>query len=168
MTICDALSERMPEVARGEAHWDAAALAHLAACRECAAEWRVVSAAVALGRAAPLIDPEEVGRVVLRRLAASGGRRRRARRWLGALVGLAAAAAIVLVLRSPAAPVEGRPDVPPTPVFLPELDSLSALQLESVLGSIDRPLGTVRTLDAPGLSGLSDDQLADVLQSMEG
>lgn len=165
MTICEELSERMPAVARGEAHWDATALAHLAVCRECAAEWRVVSAVAALGRAAPAIDPEAVGRLVLRRLAASGGRRRRARRWLGAVTGLAAAAAIVLMLWSPTRRVVSEPEAP---VFLPELDSLTAVQLESVLGSVDRPLGTVRTLDAPGLSGLSDDQLADVLQSMEG
>lgn len=168
MTICDELSERMPAVARGAAHWDAPALAHLPVCRECGAEWRVVSAAAALGRAASTIDPEEVGRAVLRRLAASGGRRRRARRWLIAVTGLAAAAVIALMFWTPARPVGGEPDGLPAPVFLPELDSLTAVQLESVLGSVDRPLGTVRTLDATGLSGLSDDQLADVLQSMEG
>lgn len=167
MTTCEALAEQMPAVARGEARWDPAALDHLASCPACAAEWRVVVAAVELGRATPAIDAERVGRVVLRRLASAGDRSHRIRRRLGAVAGIAAAA-IALLLWSPRRPAPGGPDAPVAPIFLPELDSLTAVQLESVLGAVDPPFGAVRTFDAPDLNGLSNDQLSDVLHALEG
>ncbi|MGH7590812.1 MAG: hypothetical protein ACREOE_08705 [Gemmatimonadales bacterium] len=168
MTRCEELAERMPGVARGEAAWDAGALAHLATCPECAAEWRVLVATIGVGRSAPDVDPEEVARAVVARLGATRHRSTSTRRWLGGMAVVAAAAAVTVMLW-PRSPSGGAgPDAMSAPVFLPELDSLSTSQLESVLGALDAPLGSVRTLDAPDLSGLSDDQLSAVLQSMEG
>ncbi|MGH7531716.1 MAG: zf-HC2 domain-containing protein [Gemmatimonadales bacterium] len=168
MTPCEELTERMPAVARGEATWDAGALAHLATCPDCAAEWRVLSATIAVGRSTPDMDAEGVARAVVARLGATRHRYGSTRRWLGGMAVLTAAAAIALMLWPRAPSGEADQDAAPVPVFLPELDSLTTSQLESVLGTLDAPLGSVRTLDAPDLSGLSDDQLSAVLQSMEG
>ena len=41
--ICEALSDRMPAVARGEASWDADEAAHFDICDDCQAEWALVA-----------------------------------------------------------------------------------------------------------------------------
>ena len=40
--ICEALSDRMPAVARGGASWDAEEAAHFDICLDCQAEWSLV------------------------------------------------------------------------------------------------------------------------------
>ncbi|MGB7211800.1 MAG: hypothetical protein WBC97_04160 [Gemmatimonadales bacterium] len=166
MMICERLTDRIPVVARGDAHWDAMELAHLTTCADCSAEWRLVSSAVALGRRTPTVAPELVARAVVDRLRTDHHRKGWSRRWLGGVTVLAAAAVVALIFWPRSG--TGGAELVPVPVFLPELDSLTTPQLESVLGTLDAPLGSVRTLDAPDLNGLSDDQLSAVLRSMEG
>lgn len=168
MTTCEGLQERMPAVARDEDRWSTADLAHIAGCAECAAGWSVVEETVRLGRATPVVDPGQVAAAVLGRLGADRARARARRRWVGGVVGVAAAAALTFVLWPAARPAPAAPVATQASVFLPELDSLTVDQLQAVLGAVDRPLGSDRTLDSSGLGGLSDDQLSAVLQSMEG
>lgn len=166
MTRCEELTERMPAVARAEAHWDTTDLAHLATCPDCASGWRAVSSVAALRWATPYLDPDQMAHGVVQRLRDERPRVRLSARWLGGAALLATAAMLALLLWPRAE--RGGAELSPVPVFLPELDSLTTPQLESVLGTLDAPLGSVRTLDAPDLSGLSDDQLSAVLRSMEG
>ena len=44
------LSDRMPDVAAGRIRWSVPEQQHLVECADCAAEWRLVSTASALGR----------------------------------------------------------------------------------------------------------------------
>ncbi|HEU5357640.1 MAG TPA: hypothetical protein VFU45_00870 [Gemmatimonadales bacterium] len=168
MTSCEGLQERMPAVARDEDRWSAADLAHVRGCAECSAEWSVVEGTVRLGHATPAVDPGRTAAAVVRRLGADRVRARVRRRWVGGAVGVAAAAALAFVLWPAARPAPAAPVELQASVFLPELDSLTVDQLKAVLGAVDRPLGSDRTLDSSGLSGLSDDELSAVLQSMEG
>ena len=170
MTQCESLVDRMPDVARGPAVWTPAESAHLAACAECSAAWAVVRAAAGLGAHHVLVDPALVAAGVRGRLASHRRDARVIRRWSVAAA-LASAAAVVLFVRAAprsAGAVEAPVAVEAGPVFLPELDSLSTTELQSVLESVDRPAGALRTLDSQGLSDLSDDELAGVLQSLEG
>ena len=170
MSECDALVDRMPEVVRGSAAWTPAESAHLRNCAECAAAWTAVRTAAGLGTRETLLEPALVAAGVRGRLAAHRRDARIIRGW-SAVAGLAAAAAVVLFVRSappPSVGVQSPVAAEAGPVFLPELDSLSATELQSVLESVDRPVGTLRTLDSQGLSDLSDDELAGVLQSLEG
>lgn len=170
MTQCEALLDRMPDVARGRAAWTPAESTHLGQCAECGAAWAAVRVAAELGVRQALVDPALVAAGVRGRLAAHRGDARVIRGW-SAAAALAAAAALVLFVRSvPSSPatVESPVAVEAGPVFLPELDSLSTTELQSVLESVDRPVGALRTLDSQGMSDLSDDELAGVLQSLEG
>ena len=170
MIECDALVERMPDVMRGAAAWTPTELAHLEACAECASAWAAVRAAAKLGTHRAWVDPALVAAGVRGRLASHRRDARVIRGW-SAAAALAAAAALVLFVRSaPLSPVAAASPVPVEggPIFLPELDSLSTTELQSVLESVDRPVGALRTLDSQGLSDLSDDELAGVLQSLEG
>jgi anti-sigma factor RsiW len=172
MTDCESIQDRVPLVANGEAEWSEAEAAHLASCRECAAEWRLIQTARRLGdTAATRIDPAQVGRAVLARLAAE----RRRSRWKrsGWLAVLAAAAAVTLVVRlSSHGPGAGSESMPPSAtafhVPIAELERLDAGQLESVLEGLDEPLGSQAAPDAPHLGDLDDHQLERVLRSLEG
>ncbi len=169
MTPCEAVTDRMALVRHGHAEWTADEAAHLAACAECAREWAVVDAAARLGTgAAARVDPARVSAVVLARL---GAERRRRHWWrAGGLVGLAAAAALAIL-------IVGRPARPgPTTVaaggefFVPvaELESLDETQLEAVLDGLDAPIIDGTLAAPPALEDLDDVQLERVLRSMEG
>lgn len=172
MTECESIQDRMPLVAHGTAAWSEAEAAHLTACAECGAEWRVIQAARRLGdSAARRVDPVRVSGAVLTRLAAD----RRAARWKrgGWLAGLAAAAAVVLIVRSgtPRSSSEaGAAQGVSTALHVPlaELESLGPAELESVLDGLDEPLGAGATPDVPRLGDLDDHQLERVLRSLEG
>ncbi|MFI5235525.1 MAG: hypothetical protein ACHQXA_07440 [Gemmatimonadales bacterium] len=168
MSECVELSDRMPGVARGEAEWTAAEAMHLAACPECRAEWALVRAAIALGRLAPSAgDPAILLAGIRGRLEAARWVGRRYRRW-GVRVALAAAAALALVVLRGRVPATSGDSAPRASIFLPELDSLSTDELGAVLRGVERPLTDVHSLDGQGLGDLDDQQLADILQSMEG
>ena len=117
MTDCTHLSDRMPDVALGRSRWTAAEERHLSVCADCRAEWTIVSAARRLGSALPApSDPVVTAARVLGRIADERTRgRTRARAWIAA--GLAAAAALAVVVGSRqsrgTAPAAGStPDVP--------------------------------------------------------
>src|SRR5580765_2614028 len=119
MSTCTALSDRMPDVALGRSRWTEDEARHLASCADCRAEWALVAAASRLGASLPAPpDPAVTGARVLARLAAEPARpRAMSRLWLAA--GLAAAAAVALVVwmgrggpgsgHQPAPPVANRP-----------------------------------------------------------
>jgi hypothetical protein len=98
MTTCTQLSDRMPDVAHGTSRWTETEEHHLAACADCRAEWELVTTASRLGAALRLpADPALVSAVLLERLARERRRTRlRARLWTAA--GLAAVAAVILVV----------------------------------------------------------------------
>lgn len=167
MPECTHLSDRMPGAAAGGGPWSAADLAHLEECPDCAAEWALVRAGAALGRAAgPALDAGRLAGAVLGRLRAERDARRRSRRdasWAALL----AAAAIALTVwtgrperRAPtgAAPIESA-------ALVPELDSLDAVELKDVLDSFDAPLSERVIPVSPTLGDLSDQELERVLRA---
>ncbi|MFN2316978.1 MAG: hypothetical protein ABR551_02430 [Gemmatimonadales bacterium] len=162
----------MPEVARQASRWTADEAAHLLACEDCGAEWRLVGAAVALGRgAASRVDADQVAERVAARLreppivAAPG------RPWIRrALLPLAAAAALLSAVWF-GWPVTEVQDEPIAHVaVLPELDDLDETELESlVAGFTGAEADPLRPLDAAeSLGDLSDSELESLLRLMEG
>jgi hypothetical protein len=166
MTSCEEMLDRMPAVAQGTAQWSEEEAKHLAGCPNCQAEWSLVQGAQALGSQAAALDVERLGVAVLGRLRAE----RQASRWrrAGWVTGLAAAAAVALVVW-----VKG-PDKTVGPVHeafripVAELDSLDNRELESVLEDLDAPLGAGSLNGSSGLGDLDDGQLERVLRSLEG
>jgi len=167
---CETLRERMPDVAHGAGTWTGAEEAHLAGCAECAAEWRVVRTALRLGDpTARRVNPGRLAAAV----AAGVARERRMSRWkrAGWLTGLAAAAAVALVVWRGSTPTD-TPAVAGTVAeyLLPlaELESLDETQLQAVLDALDGPLGDGGSAGGPTLGDLTDTQLERVLRSLEG
>ncbi|MEO8139083.1 MAG: hypothetical protein ABI742_05520 [Gemmatimonadota bacterium] len=172
MNDCESIQERIPLVAHGAAEWSEAEAAHLASCPDCSAEWCLIQTARRVGDAAAgHVNPTRVNQAVLARLAAG----RRAARWKtrGWIAGLAAAAAVILMVQVGNHRAGRAPDVPAaaTAAFhvpLAELEQLDASQLESVLEGLDEPLGSHAAPDSPYLGDLNDHQLERVLRSLEG
>jgi len=195
MTTCTALSDRMPDVALGRSRWTEDEARHLAACADCRAEWALVTAATRLGDSLPAApDPAVTSARVLERLAVERKRARdRSRLWIAA--GLAAAAVVALAVwtgrdgtvpgpRPAPLPVANRPapvaqpgDTPAVALLppaagaaelpLPELDSLPAEALDSMLKVLDEPLARGDADDAT-LGDAGDQELEQVLGGLEG
>ena len=170
---CTRLSERIPDVARGQEDWTVDEEKHLAACRDCRVEWELARTAQSLAlRADELIEPRALAEAVTRRLReATPARRIGPRlRWAGVVV--AAAAAIFLVVRTisgPApAPVPAVASAPADALHLPGLDSLTVDELEIVLASIAQPMEAFSTFDASGWNELDDHELERLLREWEG
>lgn len=172
MNPCHHLSDRMSEVARQASRWTADEAAHLLSCEDCSAEWRLVGAAVAMGRgAASRVNVEQVAERVVARLREPAVPLAPGRPWIRrALVPLAAAAALVSAvwLGWPAIEVQDQPAA--LFAVLPELDDLDETELESLVavftGTEADPL---RPLDAAeSLGDLSDSELESLLRLMEG
>ena len=182
MPTCTELSDRMPDVAHGRSGWTKPEERHLAACADCRAEWRIVTAVARLGDSLPPpADPTLVSRLLLERL----GRerrviRRRTRLWTAA--GLAAAAAVIVALwtagRGGAGPGIG-PDTSRAPVLatapegraelsLPEIDELPAEALDSILRVLDEPAARADAYELPGLGDPGDRELEQALTGLEG
>lgn len=172
MTDCASIQDRIPLVANGLSSWTPGEAAHFTDCPDCAAEWHIVSTARRLGDAAAgQVDADRVSRRVMARLASD----RAGRRWRigGGIAGLAAAAAVVLmvrtaVVRSPSGAATTPPVAAVLHVPIAELESLDTAELESVLDGLDQPLGSGAAPDAPHLGDLDDVQLERVLRSLEG
>lgn len=170
--MSDHLSDRMPDVARGDSAWTASEAAHLAGCAACAAEWRLVRSVASTAVEVP-VDPDRVAAGVLARLAAAGGVVPIAshRRWRRLVVGLAAAASVALAVAiwepwaGEASPVAIEPTRERT--LLPELDALLEAELEVVLAALEpdpvEPLGAV-----PRIGDLTDEELELLLEEVEG
>ncbi len=177
MTIdCEMLSEKMPEVAHGTAGWTPEESAHLSTCFSCAAEWRLIQRAAHLGDgAAAGLDAGALSSSILAQVSKRGRRDRFTRNaWY---TGLAAAAAVALVVYSGRGPKPGSigPDSASSGVVdvsfhlpLSELETLNAEQLQAVLDGLDAPVGEVNPDPAPSFGDLDDTQLERVLRSLEG
>lgn len=165
MTSCEEMLERMPAVALGEAQWSEEEATHLAGCASCQAEWSLIQKAIAVGGQLPL-DLEKTGAAVLGRLRDE--RRESRLRRAGLLTGLAAAAAVALVVWG-RAPHRAEPTAPEAfRIPVAELDSLDNGELQSVLQDLDAPLGAGTLNITPGLGDLDDVQLERLLRSLEG
>jgi len=164
---CHALRERLPELAARSTEPSGAEAAHLAACQECRAEWRLIRAAGALGlAAADRVEPGRVAEGVIGRLRTAAGRgERRGRRWWAIGI-VAAAATIALLVWSGRGPATS----PPVPIVeaLPELNRLETAELTTILETFGGPVGDVPTIEAPGLDELNADELERVLDTWEG
>jgi hypothetical protein len=159
----EALLDRMPEVAAGRAPWSEGEQAHLAGCASCREEWVLVQAAATIGGA------------VEREFDAAGAARAVGARWRErpapvarpfrrlALAGLAAAAALALVLL----PRGTSPAAVPLP-FLNELDALSTEELALLADGLEPPLAELEIPEDAPLSDLDTIQLERVLRSLEG
>ncbi len=169
MTACERLSERIPDVKQGRSRLTAEETAHLAACAECAAEWRLLGAVHAIGAAAPVPgDATRLTAGVLRRLAED--RRIRLRSWRGRLVGAGVAAAIATALWTAVqggAPAPESP-LPPVEIALPELEPLETAELDSLLETMDSTPAAWSALGEPTLGDLDADELEQVLGTWEG
>lgn len=172
MTECGWLSDRMPAVVVGRAQWTPEEVQHLNGCRTCQEEWGLIQTTGRMGdRVGITVNSSAMASLVLQRLAREreAGRLRR-RTW--SFTGLAAAAAIAAAvwtggttsLPPPSGTVvTGRMAIP-----LPELESLQASELDSVLLILDEPTVSGASVDEPGLTDLNSDELESVLDSWEG
>jgi hypothetical protein len=186
MTTCTRLSDRMPDVALGRERWSDDEVRHLTSCEDCRSEWTLVSAGTRIGAALPPPDPVRVAAGALARVGRERARAR-ARMRVAAMGGLAAAAAVALAVwggrmartasgvgAAPAGAVAAGPtrnspavagetvDLP-----LPELDSLPAEVLDSMLKTLDEPLAQLGPDDLPG-DDSGDQELARALAGLEG
>jgi hypothetical protein len=175
--ICESLSDRMPEVAKGTEAWDPEEAEHLAWCQDCQAEWAVI-APIALASAAaadPEVDLDRVAGAVLARLGTTGGvlslkRFSAARRWYRPLAGLAAAAALVLAFASLRPDPSAESVAAREPTAIPELDALFESELELLLASLTPVADEIELLPSgiPRLGDLTDVELELLLETVEG
>jgi hypothetical protein len=176
MTDCGWLSDRIPAVVLGRAEWTLEERQHLQECLACHQEWEVVLAASRLGqRPEVMIDAEAVSSSVLQRLR-DEPQRTHIRRGTWAAGGLAAAAALIVAiwtgnLGHPDATTRqnGSPATAQLEISLPELESLQAAELDTVLQAMDEPNNLRDPGDEePELSDLNSDELQQVLDTWEG
>lgn len=168
--ICDILSERMPRVAQAEGPgWSPGERAHLDSCPRCVAEWRLLQAMSHDRGAVPEIDLHAVARRVQLRLTnqrpVASLAVRPVRSWV---VGLAAAAALVVAVGSSALAPRPTDSTPQVVSILPELGDLETAELEALFEVIPVAHPTVRPPLGAGLSDLSDNELERLLAAMEG
>ncbi|HET6779223.1 MAG TPA: hypothetical protein VFH26_10065 [Gemmatimonadales bacterium] len=175
MTHCGWLSDRIPAVALGRAEWTPQEMQHLQECQECQREWQVVRAASRHGEDGGGIDPEAVAASVLRRLREEPPAPQiRRRTW--ALGGLAAAAATIIAIwagqtadQAGTTRQNGSLAAAQLEIPLPELESLQASELDSVLQALDEPNNLRDSgVGEPELSDLNSDELERVLDTWEG
>lgn len=174
MTDCHLIADRMPDVANGKAVWRASESAHLASCPDCSLEWDLIRAAQGMG--AGVVAALDTGRIaenVVRRVAEAGPAARPrvlgpATRWL---IGLAAAAALVLVIRPGRpgqSPVMNLPERAAAVSVLNELDDLTPSELESVLEALPSAAEAVPHVESAPFGDLEPKDLERVLRSLEG
>ena len=164
MTECTRLSDRMPAVAQGLARWTADEESHLVRCADCTAEWALVRSASASGR--KVVQALDAGRTAERVIAALrqpavAPRKTRVLRWA---VPLALAASVVLLLLRPRAPEVPQGESGLTLSLLPEVETLSETDLESVI----RLLPVEDPADLGDTDSLTDEELNLMLQDFEG
>lgn len=174
MTMCEALTDRMPEVAHGRSAWSGAEQDHLDSCAACRAEWALLSRVGALGGGLA-VDPARVTAGVLQRVERERAVRRTAA-WqspAAQLVTLAAAAAILLavVSRERVPAPDAIPAIAETPASgvlqLAELDSAAPDELQAVLAVFDVPPDPATSLNGADLEGMTDSQVESALRSWE-
>ena len=165
---CDDLVDRMPAVLAARDTWSAFDSAHLQSCEECAASWRAVRATAAVASDL-VVDTAALAASVGARLAASPPSP--VIRWRRVALGLAAAAAVTLVVsgtlqqRSPALP-DGQPEVAAEAGLFPELAPLSEPALQVLLTSVSDgdTVAITSGAELPRLGDLTDTQLEQLEQ----
>lgn len=168
MTECTRLSDRMAAVAHGRVDWSAEEAAHLGACAECGAEWRVMRVGALVGAEVARTLPTDF---LATRVVAAVRAGRSSRGWWARLrwvVLPAAAAATVALLVLPGgrdAASSGSAAGTVEVGVLPELESLDATALESVLELLP---ATDAPVEIRGFDELSDDEVTQLLTSLEG
>jgi hypothetical protein len=174
VTDCHIIADRMPAVANGKARWGPSEAAHLESCPDCRLEWNLVLAAQGLGAdVAAGLDTGRLAEKVARRIEDAGPVLTRpglrlARRWL---IGLAAAAALVLVIRpwSPGhSPVMNLRERAAAVSVLNELDDLTPSELESVLEALPSAADALPHVESAPFSDLEPKDLERMLRSLEG
>jgi hypothetical protein len=156
------LSERMPLVAGGAGHWSFAESRHLAECADCQAEWGLVQATRRIGLDLEgSLDLPAIEAGVLAGLRAAPKPTRRIRRAVWLIPLGVAAAVLLMVLREPST----APDSPSAASLLPELETLTSAELESVLTLL--PAGELPP-GPDGFEDLSESEVSSVLQDLEG
>jgi hypothetical protein len=171
MIECTRLSDQMPAVALGRTDWTEEEIRHLTDCESCRAEWELVQAASTIGEGIGEVSGRaEMAQAVLLRLAAHRTTRRRSA-W--SVAALATAAGVAALIWSGSAPIRPRspvkaPQVAGLLIPLPELDSLPAAELDSVLQTMDESGANGSGLDTPDLGELNTDELETVLDYWEG
>lgn len=172
MIDCDAMRDRMPDVAHAKTAWTNTEAAHLATCADCALEWRIVRAGTLLD-ADIALEADRVAQSVALRLhdgGQSGGIVGRLP-WRGGVIGLIAAAASVVLILGVVRRDHARPSaVGDTVVMavLPELLGLDVRQLQSVLQSLDPTAADATPGVLPHLEDLTDSELKQLLRSEGG
>ena len=165
MSDCTHLSDRMPAVARGASRWSSTDEAHLAACSDCAAEWALVRRTSVLGRSIEIRDPERITTVMLEALRTPAPRvRSGVLRWIAPV---AIAAGLLLVLIRPRGEESPADSVALTLSLLPEAESLTEADLESVIRLIPAADPADRA-NAAALDSLNEDELTQMLKDIEG
>ncbi len=165
MKTGDHLSDRMPDVAAGTIRWSVSEQQHLVECRDCAAEWQLVSTASELGRTVERsLDVEAIAGRVRAELNRGQAVQRRRRPALWLVPWLAAAALILVIWRGPGnepAPVNQADETQ----LLPELETLSVAELESMLQLLpsEPPADSLWSLE-----DLTEEEISLVLQNLEG
>jgi hypothetical protein len=171
MSECTRLSDQMPSVALGRTEWSEEDIRHLADCQSCRTEWELVRSAGAMGEGIGVRSGRaEMAQALILRLDASRTTRRRSAWSVAALATAAGVAALIWTGSAhphPASPVR-TPQVAGLLIPLPELDSLPAAELDSVLQTMDEPGADGSGLDSPDLGELSTDELESVLDYWEG
>lgn len=171
------LIDQMPEVARSEREWTSAEVEHFDACEQCRAEWQVVELALANRSPLPEVDADGIAQAVLRRLSLPSGAtvpiETGRHRWWRPILGLAAAAAVVVVAMTQFRSRTDESAVAASPVreatMLPELDGLLQGEMEVLLASMEtdraaeEPIGPL-----PRLGDLTDTELELLLKEVEG
>jgi hypothetical protein len=177
------LTDRMPEVANRRARWSSAEERHLAACADCRREWQVVTA---IATAEPAVDVDrvvtgvlaglrETPRVLPLRDAPRVLPLRDAprvlplrRRWRPMALAAAAAAVLAVGLWGTRSDDAAVPAVAEAATWFPELDALLESELEVVLASLEPTPEYMPIGDVPRLGDLTDDELEQLLDDVEG
>ena len=169
MSECEGLSAMMPDVLAGRAAWSAAQEAHLMACAECAAEWRLVGLGATL-YSGLVPDTERLVEVVLRGIR-SDARLLPLRRlpWRGFALGLAAAASVALAVWVPNRAHETDVVALPSRIgpLLPKLSSLTDEQLDRISLASEGSYGVGEAGAVPHLSDLSESDLTQLSKLTE-
>lgn len=158
------LSDRMPQVARGAASWSPEDIEHLTSCAECRVEWQVVELGATVG--ADLADTMDLAGIAARVVADRARRtplpKALAFRRASWVVATAAAAALLIMVARPTSVPESAPAV----ALLPELEGMSAEELELVFDVL--PAADGWTVPGTNLGDLDDGELERVLRTLEG
>jgi hypothetical protein len=173
MIDCEAMRDRMPDVAHAKAQWTGLEASHLAACADCAREWRIVRAGTMLG-AGTTVVADRVAQSVTDRLRRAGPPADVVGwlPWRAGVSGLIAAAACVALIlwlpRHDSARRAATGDSAAAMAMLPELQGLDDARLRSVLQSMGPSAADATPGVLPHLGDLTDSELEQLLRSEGG